>query len=272
LSGPWLFLLHSLKRTRMLVLSMGAVLGAFQLVLVLVARSIQGAGGFEQITNMLPSFARELMGPSLTSFMSFAGIVCLGYFHLSVMGSLVALSIALATVPASEVESGFIDLILSRPLARHWIITRTIVATVLCLTLVLCFMMAGTWAGLHALAPSNVKWPSAQLVGSLALNLGLLMLCWAGVAAAIASASRRRGVAGALAGLLALTTFLLDYVGRLWQVAEKVAWLSPFRYFNPFDLVMGNPLSGKNLAVLGGISAVGFATAYVLFARRDISH
>ena len=79
-------------------------------------------------------------------------------------------------------------------------------------------------------------------------------------------------VAGAIAGLLALAAFLLDYVGRLWLPAASVAWLSPFHYYSPLELVMGHPLPSKNLAVLAGIAALGLATAYVLFARRDISH
>jgi len=199
-------------------------------------------------------------------------MVCRGYFHLPVMGTMVALSVALAPIPTSEIEAAFIDLILSRPLARHWIRTRTSIAMTLATAVLLSMMMAGTWTGLEALAPKSVKWPSVKLILSLAINLGLLMLCWSGVAMAIGSASRRRSVAGAFAGLLALATFLLDYVGRLWQPAESVAWLSPFRYYSPFELVMGNPLPSKNLVVLGGIAAEGFVTAYVLFARRDISH
>ena len=251
---------------------MGLLLAGFQVVLILVARSIERSGGFEQLSALLPPFAREMMGPSLASFMSFAGIVCLGYFHLAVMGSLVALSMAIATMPTSEIESGFIDLILSRPLARHWIITRTIILAILSAAFLLAMMMAGTWAGLEALAPKNARWPSAKLILSLAMNLGLLMLSWSGVAMAIGSASRRRSVAGGVGGLLALTAFLLDYVGRLWRPAESLAWLSPFRYYSPFELVMGNPLPPKNLAVLAGLAAAGFAAAYVLYARRDIAH
>ena len=79
-------------------------------------------------------------------------------------------------------------------------------------------------------------------------------------------------MAGGAAGLLAFAAFLLDYVARLWQPAEKIAWLSPFRYYNPFDLITGNTLPLKNLVVLGAIALAGFAAAYVLFARRDISH
>jgi ABC-2 type transport system permease protein len=272
MSGPFLLLVHSLKRVRTLVLSMGLLLGGFQFVLILVARSVQRSGGFEELSALLPPFFREMLGPSLTSFMSFAGIVCLGYFHLSVIGALVAVSVMLATMPTSEVETGFIDLILSRPLARHWIITRTIVLMLLSITLILALMMTGTWTGLETLAPKDAGWPSARLIRSLAINLGLLMLCWSGVAMAIGAASRRRSVAGGLAGLLALTAFLMDYVGRLWKPAETVAWLSPFRYYNPFDLVMGKPLPSRDLLVLACIAAAGFAAAYLLFSRRDISH
>ena len=89
---------------------------------------------------------------------------------------------------------------------------------------------------------------------------------------AIGCASRRRGTAGAIAGLLALTAYLTDYIGRAWKPMESVAWLSPFRYYTPFELVMGSALPAKSLYVLGGIAAAAFALAYLLYSRRDISH
>ena len=267
-----LLVAHSLKRVRTLLLITALLLGAFQLVLILVAGSIQNSGGFEQLATLLPAFFRELLGPALASFMSFSGIVSVGYFHLTVIGALMAVALTLATIPTAEVESGFSDFILSRPVARHWIITRTIVVTVLGCAFIVALMMAGTWGGLHAFGRRDVQWPSSRLIISLAVNLYMLALCWGGVAMAIASAARRRSVAGGAAGLLALGCYLLDYIGRLWQPAEKVAWLSPFRYYNPFDLMMGNPLPPKNLIVLGAVAVAGFIAAYVLYARRDISH
>jgi ABC-2 type transport system permease protein len=253
------------------VFATGILLGAFQVLLVAVAGSIQRSGGFAALGALLPAFVRELLGPSLVSFMSFAGIVSLGYFHLVSIGSLVGLSIATAMMPVSEIDTGFIDLILSRPMARHWIITRTIAALILSIVILLALMLAGTWTGLEVLAPKGVVWPSSKLILSFAVNLAMLMLCWGGVALVIASASRRRGAAGAIAGLIALAAFILDYIGRLWKPADSIAWLSPFRYYAPFELVMGNPLPLKNLAVLGGIAMAGFVAAWVLFSRRDIT-
>jgi beta-exotoxin I transport system permease protein len=269
--GPLILLAHSFRRVRTLVLVMGALLAIFQVFLIIVARSLQKSNAFAQLGSLIPPFMREMLGPSITSFLSFDGIVCVGYFHLAVMGSLVALSMALSTTPTSEIETGFMDLILARPLARHWIITRSILVTTVCTAVLLVIMMIGTWVGLKTLAPSDVAWPAPGLILSLAVNLGLLILSWSGVAMAIGSVSRRRSVAGSLAGLLALALFLLDYVARAWPPAESVAWLSPFRYFSPFELLMGRSLPAKNLIVLASIAIGGFVLAYIFFSRRDIS-
>jgi ABC-2 type transport system permease protein len=271
MTGPVLLLALSLKRARMLLLAMGFLLVALQVLLVLIAGSIERAGDFEQLASLLPPFVRALLGPSLVSVMSFSGIVCVGYFDLGIVIALLALTIALATVPASEVETGFADLILARPLRRHWLITRTIALLLLTILMLLTLMMAGTWGGLAMLAPENVRWPSPRMVGSLALNLGLLMLCWGGVAMAFGAVCRR-SVASATTGLLALAALLLDLTGRLWPPADRIAWLSPFRYFIPFDIVMGNELPIENMLVLWAIAMTGFILAYFFFSQRDISH
>ena len=271
MTGPLLLLSLSLKRARTLLIATGLLLATFQVLLVLIAGSIQRAGEFEQLASLLPPFARAILGPSLTSVLSFGGIVCLGFFDLGIVIALLALIIAFATVPASEIETGFADLILARPLPRHWIITRTIALVLFAILTMLAVMTASTWMGLAMYAPENAPWPSPAMIGRLALNLGLLLLCWGGIAMAF-GAVYRRSVAGATAGLLALAALILDYAGRLWAPAERFAWLSPFRYFIPFDLVMGNPLPVENVLVLWATAMTGFTMAYFLFTQRDISH
>jgi ABC-2 type transport system permease protein len=268
--GAFFLFTYTLRRVRTPVLATGGLLALFQVVLILVAGSIQRNGTFEQLGLLFPPFLRELLGPSFVAFLSFAGIVSVGYFHVAVMGAVISLPLALATIPTSEIETGFLELVLSRPVARHWIVTRTIVVTVVATVLVLTAMVGATWTALRTMAPRDASLPSLNLILSLAANLGALMLCWAGVAMAIGCGSRRRGLAAGAAGWLALAAFLLDYVGRLWKPAEKVAWLSPFRYYSPLEMVMGGPLPGNDLAVLGGTAALGFVAAYVLFARRDL--
>lgn len=260
-----------LYRVRKLLLAAGALLAGFQVVLILQANSIEVSGSFAQMAKLVPSFVRDLMGPSFLTFLSFKGIVCLGYFHPIVMGALVVIPVAIATIPVMEIETGFIDLVLARPVARRWIVTRSILVVVISTIWLLTMMAFGTWIGLTRFAAKNADWPSVALVGSMAINLGFLMLCWAAIAMAIGCACRRRGTASAIAGLLALAAYLTDYIGRVWKPADSIAWLSPFRYYTPFEFVMGAQLPAKSLGVLGGTAAVAFAVSYLLYSRRDIS-
>lgn len=261
-----------LHRVRKLLLSAAVLLAGFQIGLILQANSIQASNSFSKMGDLIPAFLRDILGPSFAMFLTFKGIVCLGYFHPVVMGALVSVSITIATIPVMEIETGFIDLVLARPVARRWIVTRSILVALISTVLLLAMMALGTWLGLTKFAVNDAGWPSANLIGSLAINLGLLMLCWSAIALAIGCACRRRGSAGAIAGLLALTAYLTDYIGRSWKPAESIAWLSPFRYYTPFELVMGSPLPAKSLYVLGGIAVAAFALAYLLYSRRDISH
>jgi ABC-2 type transport system permease protein len=262
---------QSLRRVRKLLLGVGLLLAGFQVILIFEANSILASNSFAQIGGLVPSFARDVLGPSFVTFLTFKGIVCLGYFHPVVMGALVSISLMLGTIPVMEIETGFIDLVLARPVARHWIVTRSILVTLIATVFLLAMMAIGTWIGLNEVAAKDAAWPSANLIGSLAINLGFLMLCWAAIAMAIGCACRRRGSAGAIAGLLALAAYLTDYIARAWKPADSVAWLSPFRYYTPFELVMGSALSEKSFYILAGIAVAAFALAYLLYSRRDLS-
>lgn len=269
MKGPVLLLKLALKRARMLLLATGLLLGAFQVLMVFIASSIKPAA-MDQLATFLPPFVQKVLGPAVASVMSFGGIACIGFFDLVIVIALLALVTALGTLPAAEIETGVADLLLARPLPRHWIMTRTVALVVFAIGSMLTLMMAGTWLGLAWFATEIDPWPPVGMVLSLAANLGLLIFCWGGIAMAFGAACRR-GVAGATTGLLALCTLLLDLVRSIWTPAEHVAWLSPFHYFVPFDIVMGRPVPGENLVVLWAIGMTGITAAYFLFSQRDIS-
>ena len=89
-------IVQSLHRVRKFVLTAGALLAGFQVVLILQANSIQASNSFAQMADLVPSFVRDVLGPSFVTVLTFKGIVCLGYFHPVVMGALVSVSVTLA--------------------------------------------------------------------------------------------------------------------------------------------------------------------------------
>ena len=78
-----------LHRARRFLLAAGVLLAAFQVVLILQANSIQASNSFAKTGDLVPSFAREVLGPSFVMFLTFRGIVCLGYFHPVVEAAIV---------------------------------------------------------------------------------------------------------------------------------------------------------------------------------------
>ena len=101
-------------------------------------------------------------------------------------------------------------------------------------------------------------------------SLGAIVLCWGGVAMAVASGARRRATAAGATAVTALAAYLVDYLGRIWDPARLAGRLSPFHYFEPMTLIAGGAANTRNLVVLFAIGAAGVTVAYVRFARRDL--
>jgi hypothetical protein len=219
---------------------------------------------------LVPDFLQQMAGPSMLTMISFQGIVAFGYFHPLVLAAHLGLAIAIATEPAAEIETRFADLTLSRPIARHQAITRTVVLLIVVEVLLLLAMTASTWTGLACCTPRDAPRPDAAAIRSLAVMLGTLSLCWGGIALALAASARRRAAASGTAGVVALAAFLLDYLGRIWDPARLVSRLSPFHYFEPMTVIGGVPPSLSNFVVLLAIAAAAITTAYIVYARRDM--
>jgi ABC-type transport system involved in multi-copper enzyme maturation permease subunit len=268
-AGMLVLVRHSLRRFRAILLAIAGLLAAFQFLLTQVATYLFRHSAFGQLSALIPDFVRNAGGSTL-AFMSFAGVVAFGYFHPMVISSVIGLTIAIATEPAAEAEMRFVDLTLARPLGRADLITRTLVLMAIAIVFILGSMTAATWIGLACCTPADVPRPDGRLIASLAIGLGSVMICWAGIALAAASGARRRVSAAGLVGAAALAAYLLDYLGRAWEPAHRLSAISPFHYFEATALVAGTPLDVRDVAVLVGVGVVGAAIGFVVFSRRDI--
>lgn len=268
--GSLTLLRHSFGRVRGLLAGLALVLALFQVLFVRLAGALQESAGFSALSPLLPPLLRRMAGEALPAFMSFAGISCFGYFHPMIVAALCGLAIAIATEPAGEIEMRFLDLALVRPVPRRSLVARSAALLVLLPALVILAMAGGTAAGLHWLAPPGAALPGVRLVASLAANLWALLVCVGGLALALGVASRRRAVAGSVAGIATLALFLVDYVARAWKPVETLARLSPFHYYRATDLLLGQPLDVRHLVALLGAGAAGVALAFAVFERRDL--
>ncbi len=269
LSRTLALLAHSARRFRPLVLAFGAVLAGFQLLLALAAKAIQESDLFGRIATLMPDFVRQALGPAAISVMSFAGVISIGYFHMAVVAVLVGVAVAVATEAASEIESGFLDLVLAHPVTRLSLTLRTAALLAGCTVVLIGAMLAGTLVGAYWLARDD----AGQIFTTacrLASNLAVLVFCWGAVAFALTSFARRRSTPALIAGLLAFSSYVVDYLAGVWRPASRVAWLSPFHYYTTASIIAGAAPPARDLLILACAAVAGIAVGALQLARRDL--
>ena len=257
---------RSLGRVKFLSTSLALVLAGLQLALIAAAASFMGDGRFEQLADILPAFAKTVMGPALTSF---RGMVLFFYFDPLIVMLLVQFAIYLATEPAGEVESSLVDLVLARPLPRHWIVSRSFLVMAIGTMLKGGAMMATTWAGLWWMAPPDAQWPTARTVLSLNAHMTLVAWCF-GCAALPRRVARRRGAVVGAIGVVAITAYLVELLESIWAPAREPRRLLAVPLLRRDRHPAGTADQSRNLTVLGAIALAAIAVAYWRFGKRDL--
>lgn len=261
---------RSVGRTAGLLAGVGALLAGFQVLLVAVAASQQESQSFDLITRLVPAFVQRQFGATLPAFLSFGGLVSLGYFHPVVVLSIAIFAAFLASELAADVEGGQVDLLLARSLARHRLVTRSLVVAFLAPLIFVFTMTAASRAALGALAPAGADWPSFGSIGRLAAHLVAIAWCFGALGLALATMVRRRASAFGPAALIAVALYLLDLIAAAWPAIESLAMLSPFHYYQGAAVLGGRADTPRDLLVLGMIAAVLVSTAYWRFSVRDL--
>lgn len=166
---------------------------------------------------------------------------------------------------AGEEEGRTLDLLLSTPLRRGQVLRDkwiSMVVTALGLAVVLGLTTAVV-GPLFELRIALVDLASACLM------LFLLALAFGTIALAVGCVTGHRGFANGITGAVATITYALNVLGPAVEALQPLRPLSPFRwYLEPDPLVSG--VTAVNIVVLVAITAVGYATAWSSFERRDL--
>jgi ABC-2 type transport system permease protein len=262
--------LRSLSQSLKPLIAVGLVLMLLQVVLVLEASAQQQAHSFSRLAEMLPDFIRRTLGEMTLVAVSFQGAVCAGYFHPVVVLLVSFVSIYFGSEPAHDVEAGAVDLILARPLRRHWLVTRSLVLVVLSACAAPTMMALTMRVALQMLAPADAPWPAATQVLKMSVNLAAVASVMGAISLAIAARARRRGTPIAAAGVLTVLFYLVMFLEPTWRPAQTIGWLSPYHYFTPLNILAARGNPWRDVLVLVSAAAVLAAIAWQQFSQRDV--
>jgi ABC-2 type transport system permease protein len=246
------------------------VLSAFQVAAVLIASSLERNRSFSQLASIVPAFVGEALGGMVQMVASFGGMVGFGFFHPVVILALVQGAIYLASEPADDVERGSVDLIAARPVPRHLLVTRAMIAAAGTVALTVAVMMTTSLVAVRLLAPPGTRTLGAYNTALLGAHLSALAWCFAGASLLVAAYARRRAAPIGAVGLGAIFLFFVDFARSSWPALASLGPFTPFYYYNGMALLLGTSNPIRNLAVLLTTAVILSAWAHVAYARRDL--
>jgi ABC-type transport system involved in multi-copper enzyme maturation permease subunit len=261
---------RSFARVVGLLAGVALMLAGLQVVLVAVAASQQRSQSFDLIGRLAPAFVQQQFGAAFPLFLSFSGLVTFGYFHPVVM-LLIALFVAfLGTELSGDVEGGHVDLLLSRPIHRRVLVTRSLLLVLITPIVLVAMMTAASRIGLLVFAPDGVPWPDLGVISRMAMNLVAVAWCFGTLGIAMAAFVKRRLNAMGPAAIVAVSMYLLELLGGIWRPLSTAAVMSPFHYYRAPAILAGTAQPGRDVVVLAAMSAVFITIAYWRFNTRDV--
>jgi len=253
------------RQHRIALLIMAAGLGLFEFVITRVAPTPGEVGFLGGLIAMLPPQIAALAGGEL-ALASSRGVIGFGYLHPFFLALFSAWTIRVASgALAGEIGRGTMDLLAARPISR----SAQVLAAWMTLAAGLAILGGAAWGGTAiglALRPLDVSPTQIVVLPAMAW---LLFAAWGSLALLVSATRRDAGSAIAWTSGLIATSFVLDFLARVWT---PVAWTRPFSlfsYYRPQEIVQSG-LSSYDPALLAGVAIVGVALAAWVFTRRDL--
>ena len=250
-------------RVALLIMALGLAL--FEFVITRIAPAPGEAGFLSGILALMPPQVQAFASGEM-ALASPRGVIAFGYLHPFFLALYSAWTIRVTSgALAGEIGRGTMDLLAARPVPRFALVLAAWVVMAGGLIVLGVAAWAGSAVGL-SLRSLDVT-PFEIL--ALPAMAWLLFTCWGGIALVVGATRREAGPVIAWVSGLVATSFVLDFLARLWTPLQGLRPLSLFAYYRPADIVQAG-VTLSDPAVLGGVAIIGIAAAVLVFGRRDL--
>ena len=258
---------------RGLVLAMAALWSAFPWIYLWLSAQIPMNAFHDVLLRAIPEDWQKLSGVPFSEVATYAGRVALAFVDPVVVLAATVWGITRGSDAVSgQVERGTMEMLLAQPVTRRAVFTTQAVATTMGAAVLCGVLLASVWSAV-SFGPWAGKVEPARFVPAV-LNVFGLMVCMAGITAAVSAAdSYRWRTIGILCGFYVFS-ILAKLVGRMSGIFAWVGYLSVFNAYEPQRLVGGTADAWRLLmlydGVLLGVGVLGFVIGGIIFSRRDL--
>lgn len=212
---------------------------------------------------------KGLLGTDVGSDVGLTTFAGMAWVHPIVLALLWAQEIIFCTrVPAGEVDRGTVELLLGLPVSRWRVfLCESTVWLFTGLTLVLAGVLGSQLGALAA--EEEMRQPIGRVL-VVAVNFYCLYLAVGGMCWLVSALSDHRGRAVAVVFAVVLVSFLLNFLGQIWEPARSVQFLGVLNYYRPVAILGEGVWPIADMLVLVSVGGICWLIGGVAFARRDI--
>jgi hypothetical protein len=264
-------LLKSWRESRWTTLGLALAVGAVTGIITLVLPDLMG--GLNEFLLEVPfirSMISAMMGIDISTGLTTTMMISVMWTHPVVLALVWSHAIMLcARYPAGEIDRGTVDVLLGWPVSRRAVWRAGTLVWLLSGGVVVMSALAGYFLASLDLEPA-VRPPFGRAAMA-AGNLFALYLA-AGAATLVASSLSNRQVYATAAGFAVVAgSFLLNFLGPYWALADAVSFLGLMEYYRPALILRDGIFPLADVLTLTAVSAVLWAAGMEITARRDIT-
>ncbi|MEV7184431.1 ABC transporter permease subunit [Kitasatospora sp. NPDC093102] len=261
----------ALHRRRRMLFSLLFGMVVFETLIVVIASTVPTDELFGARRTPPGAFKAFSGSNGDVSIASYPGLLGAGLTHpfwialqLTAIGSLGAAAVA------ADVESGTIELLMTRPVSRRRLLAERAGALIAATVLLNAAATLTLALGVAISAPLRAAVPEGAVFAAGLLGCALAF-CLTGPVLAVSALSRRRAHVIGAAVAFGAVGFALNFVALAWSPARPLRYLSPFHYYAPGDVLAHGGVPWAAFGVLIGVGLLGLAAAFRLLERRDLA-
>jgi ABC-2 type transport system permease protein len=217
----------------------------------------------------MPGFIKEAVGGEILEVSNITGFIAIGYQHPLVLALYMIFAVCVPTgLLAGHVQSGTMELILSRSVTRDQVYVCACILTLIGMLALVIVMFFGTVVGINVCSFEQEisLWPffRAAIVG------GLLSGTAAGVSLLAGATFRNRGRAVGLAMGFFIINYFIDLIAQWWPRAKFLGPSSMFYYVDPPRILSGTTWPIRDMCVLSSLLVITVIAGGIIWHRRDL--
>ncbi len=248
-----------------LIVWCASLLGTLALFMLFFPMISDQASQYEKIFNSFPEAFRKALGLSTVNLGDVLGYYSFAFLYVVLAGAVQAMNMGVSILSA-EVRDKTGDFLFVKPVTRTRIITMKILAVLIQIVIVNAIMCVANWFMVSFVSDKAFD---MKLYLLLTGSLFFIQIFFASFGLAVSVFLKRiRTVLPISMGVV----FLFYIIMLLNQTLEdeKLAWLSPFGYFDLATIMKQVQYQGKFLLAWSILITIFIFFTYKVFAKKDL--